>query len=478
MAQGRERQGLLLLMVAALLLRISFSLPYYLPGDSLNYLNGAAAFGEPGLANPMHVTRLGMVLPLAALQAASPGFLPLLQLFPLLASLAAVFLTYQLARGLGGPTAAFLAGGVMACVPMEVVYGTVLLPDTPLSALALLACWLLSRGPLSRRAALGAGLCLGLAYTFKETALFMALPACWQAYRSRSDLRDAAWVAGGLGGVVLAEMGVLWLLLGEAHLRILQTMGFAYGAKGQFAEVSRTAGWWLGQVWLKLGALFWAVHPPTAALLLGVPHLVLGALARLGRQALGCWPFWWLATWWGQQLALSTIEPEPRYLQAGLPYAAVLIGVGLGPVWRGLGSSTRLGLAIPALLLCLAGAGLFRLTFAPRAAATEALYERFRTLVGERASAVVGGAAEYEMRLAEYAGLRTPLSGPDAPLTHWARLGGGYSRGGAGQDPPAEMGLCMEAQFELQWQELYRRLGTVPAVGTSSRAELYCLKGR
>ncbi|MCC7264376.1 MAG: glycosyltransferase family 39 protein [Candidatus Latescibacteria bacterium] len=474
-ASGKEGQfHLLLLMVGALVLRLSFGMPYYLPGDSLNYLNAFEAFGRPGLANTLHITRLGMVLPLGVLQFLCFGVHPLLQLFPLACSVAAVFLVYQLARDLGGPTAGLLAGGLMAAVPMEVVYVPVLLPDTPLSLLALLAYWLLVRGQAGWRSALAAGLCLGLAYTCKETALFFAGPALLQAYWRRQDARDAAWLAFGVAAVVLVEVGVLWLWLGTPHFRILQTLGFAYGSKGQFAAVEHHAGWWLAQVWLKLGALFWAAHPPTAALLLGLPHLVVWALVRLGRQGMLWWPACWLAVWWGQQLVLSTIEPEPRYLQAGLPYAALLVGVGLASWWSARPVATRVMLVAPALVLCLAGAGLFKFAFAPRAAATQALYERFRALAVEEPAALVGGPSEYVLRLAEYAGLQTPLSRPGAALTHWARLSSGYSKEESETGPPAGMAACMKEQFALRFQEWYQRLGAVPAVGLSSTAELYC----
>ncbi len=464
-------------MVGAVVLRLSFGMPYYLPGDSLNYLNAFEAFEHPGLANTLHITRLGMILPLAVLQVLGAGIHPLLQLFPLACSLAAVFLVYRLASRAGGSAAGLVAGGLMAAVPMEVTYGTVLLPDTPLSLLALLAYWQLAQGPVGQRSALVAGLFLGLAYTCKETALFFAGPALLQAYWSRKDWRDAAWLAGGLAGVVLVEVGVLWLWLGAPHFRILQTLGFAYGAKGQFAAVEPTLGWWLGQLWFKVGALYWGAHPSTAALLLVVPHLLLLALIRLGRQGMLWWPACWLAAWWGQQLVLSTIEPEPRYLQAGLPYAALLIGAGLASWWHTQCRARRWALALPALTLCLIGAGLFKFAFAPRAAATHVLYERFRALALEEPGAVVGGPSEYVMRLAEYAGLHTPLTRPEAGLTHWARLSSGYTKEEADSGPPAGMGGCLKEQFALRFEALYRRLGAVPAVGVNSTAELYCRPG-
>lgn len=463
----------MLLLGTAAALRLSFGLPYYLPGDALNYLNAVDAYSHPDLANILHITRLGMVLPLAVLRSVTLGVHPLLQLFPLLCSLGAVYLVYGLAHQSAGRVAAGLAGGLMALLPMEVVYGTVLLPDTPLSLLALLAYWQLVRGPTGHRSAFLAGLCLGLAYTCKETALFFAGPALLQAYWARRDLRDPAWLLVGLGGVILAEVVVLWVWLGEPHLRILQTLGFAYGAKGQFAEVERTAGWWLEQIWFKVGALFWAAHRPTAALLLGLPHLVLLSLLLAWRRVCG-WPALWLAAWWGQQLVLSTVEPEPRYLQAGLPYAAMVIGTGLAGRWMAYHTAVRWALAVPTLVLCLAGAGFFKFAFAPRAAATQALFARFRALAAAEPAAVVGGPSEYVERLAEYAGLGSPLTRPGAGLTHWARLSGGYSQAEAGISPPDGMAVCMKEEFGLRFRALYERLHAVPGVGASSTAELFC----
>ncbi len=464
------------LVLGALVLRLSFGMPYYLPGDSLNYLNGVKAFGCLELANTMHITRLGMVGPLALLEWLTRGVHPLLQLFPLVCSLAMVVLVYHLARVWAGETAALLAGGLMALVPMEIVYGTVLLPDTPLSFWALMAFWLLVRatGP---RQVLGAGICLGLAYTCKETALFFAIPALAQAYARRRSIPDAACLVGGLAAVVVLEVALLWVLLGEPHLRVLQTVGFAYGSKGQFTGVEHTWQWWLQQVWLKLGALFWGGHLPTAALLLGLPHLLVLALVRHWRAklSLAWWPALWLVVWWGQQLALSTIEPEPRYLQAGLPYAALLIALAIAPWWDQWQAGIRWALVVPALVLVVTGAGFFKLSFAPRAAATEVLYERLHTLAGQEPQTVVGGPSEYVLRLAEYAGLTTTLSQPDLPITHWARLSSGYSKEEAQGSPPAGMKACMQEQFALLFPQLYQRLGAVPALGLSSTAELYCL---
>jgi len=66
--QGHAGRTALGILAAALLLRFLFWLPYYLPGDVLNYLNAWDIYADRGIGNPMHAVRLGMTLPLTLMR--------------------------------------------------------------------------------------------------------------------------------------------------------------------------------------------------------------------------------------------------------------------------------------------------------------------------------------------------------------------------------------------------------------------------
>ncbi|MBT5804034.1 MAG: phospholipid carrier-dependent glycosyltransferase, partial [Gemmatimonadetes bacterium] len=268
----------------ALFLRLLFFQPFYLPPDALDYLNAWDAFAEGQLRGLIRFVRLGMMLPLGFLRWISGDSHFINYLYPLAASLGTVWLSYRMAWRWGGASAALLAGGLMAIVPMEVVYGAVLLPDVPLTFFALLACYFSFRAAEQE---LGrnwlfflAGLFIGLAYTCKVTALFFAPPAIVQVFFFQRKVRHALFLVAGGVLVLCLEIFGLWALLGEWHLRIADTLGYALGDKGNYVKVDQTWGWWLGQIRFKLGALFWGAHLPTTALLMAMPHLAVVALWR------------------------------------------------------------------------------------------------------------------------------------------------------------------------------------------------------
>jgi len=106
----------------------------------------------------------------------------------------------------------------MALVPMEIVYGTVLLPDAPLSFLALasFACLVQTQEARDDKKwpwVLAAGFLLGLGYTCKVTALFLVLPAVAQVYFLRRGNWLVAIFAAAIGFVIAAENLVLWFVL-------------------------------------------------------------------------------------------------------------------------------------------------------------------------------------------------------------------------------------------------------------------------
>jgi len=367
----------------------------------------------------------------------------------------------------------------MALAPMEVVYGLVLLPDTPLSFFALAAFWCLATaeaGEVDRRA-LAAGMLIGVAYTCKVTALFFGPVAALQAFCFNRSLRPLIALSLGFGLVLAAELVILYLLLDTWHVRILETMGFVSGSKGNYMEVEKTVGWWFGQIWFKLGALFWGKHLPTATVLSVVPHLVAAAIWRLSRTA---WPqgsIWLLlggGVWVSQQLLISAIEQEPRYFQAALPYGAIVIGLAFAAVWDRWRPLQRGLTLVVACGFSLVGSFAFWATYSPTGHAYDDLAEQYDALVAAGGAPLVDGPSEYELKLAHYRGLQTTLTRPNGTPTHWAEMENGYGRAERGfSRAPEGMETTYSANYQSPLRALYRKLDYSPGVGGYCVVYLY-----
>jgi hypothetical protein len=128
-----------------------------------------------------------------------------------------------------------LAAALAAVQPLFYVYAGAVLPDNVLSfwlglLLILLEVVRQRREQWSprttRRWYAVAGLLIGVAYSCKETALIMTIPAaiCVIAaaprLRSTDWVRNGAWMAGGLVAFVALEVVALWILSGEPVWRL------------------------------------------------------------------------------------------------------------------------------------------------------------------------------------------------------------------------------------------------------------------
>ena len=477
---GFDPRILWALLSVAALWRLMFWMPYYVPGDTFNYLNALDIFQAPLLGQPLHIVRLGMVLPLAFLRWLSGDWHYFSTLYALAASLGTCYLVFVLANRWRGANAGYLACAIIALVPMEVVYGTMLVPDTPLDFYSIAAFWCLATAARERinHRAFYAGVLIGLAYTCKVTGLFFAPVALLHVFWPKREIKPAVALLAGLGAVLLFEHLILYLLMGELHVRIIETLAFIPGDKGQFIHVEKTPLWWLGQIGFKMGALFWGGHPPTAVLLTVMPHLVLVAFWRSLRKGLpqgAGWVLAWGGVWIGQQMLISAIEPEPRYLQVALPYCAILIGIALGPIWTGWRPIWRGGIAMVACALSFVGSSIFWLSFSHTGEVTMALADRFEEIVPQKERMLLGGPSVDIMRLAHYRGLTTELCpGEQYDLTHWARIGNGYTQAmDKKKPPPQDMQLVFRSEAVTPWPIVFEVLNYTPRIGLSSFAELY-----
>ena len=143
--------------------------------------------------------------------------------WPLLLSLVQVALVIWLGRRLFDRATAVLAGGLVALMPLEAVYGSVLQPDTVMATLltAAAGCWIagVERAPRHPGAyPFLSGLCFALAVMTREYAavllVFYLSSIVWRRPRTRTVLDAALGVALGIApllAVYAARTGDPWL---------------------------------------------------------------------------------------------------------------------------------------------------------------------------------------------------------------------------------------------------------------------------
>jgi 4-amino-4-deoxy-L-arabinose transferase-like glycosyltransferase len=167
--------------------------------------------------------------------------------WPLACSLLSVLAAFLVARQLAGRRPALVAAGLVAAVPLEVLWATRLRPDAVMPAFVALAVWaaLRSRRPGHATAwLLGAGALMGAAWSVRETALVMipiVVLAAWPTLRAQ--WRRAAALVGGLLIVPLCEVLVfaldgrpLWPLTTTAGAGSFRSLSEGWGATTSYAQ--------------------------------------------------------------------------------------------------------------------------------------------------------------------------------------------------------------------------------------------------
>jgi len=255
-----------------------------------------------------------------------------------LAALLTIAAVAAAGRTLFGARAALIAAAVYAITPFAVFFERMALADPLATALAALAAWhsvLLARAPSRRRALVTALLANGAVFAKLTTAPVLALPVLaailfgdvpspdlrraslsiyaravwryyWPVWRLTMIVFAAGWALFGAASVIS--------LLGGGHPILLDT--YLAGASARPEDVLD-----------KLGGLADRVG------LLLTPWLALGALALSGlalvwRTRATLYALAWLALLWGPSVLLAS-SLQTRYLLAGIPPLAVLIGGGV-----------------------------------------------------------------------------------------------------------------------------------------------------
>jgi len=254
--------------------------------DELNYAQRAMNLAEGSYQHFLYVFdgRIGFWSPLALIYRlgwrgdAATSFLPLLL------SLGTLWLVVLLGRRLFGARVGWLAGALLAAMPLDARLATTFRPDAPLSFWIALAAWLLWLGtePAGRRRGalcFGGGISLGVAWLCKEPAVFgvAALLAAVLLAR-RASWTTVLATGGGLALVLGLETLTYAHWAGDPLFRLhamqntyrISAVNFVHAAPGLSDMLHR----WLVSFWAMLltspefGLLFWLAIAAGVGLLL------------------------------------------------------------------------------------------------------------------------------------------------------------------------------------------------------------------
>ena len=246
--------------------------------------------------------------------------------WPFTASLLSILAAFLVARELVGRRPALVAAGLVAFAPIEVLWATRLRPDAVMPALVALAVWAALRSRRSERPVawlVAAGALTGLAWSARETALFMVpvvAVAAWPAVR-------ASWRRGWAYAAGLAAVPLALVLVFAAGGRPLWPLTTTAGA-GAFR--SPAAGWDVTTAYV--AQMVTAVADARSPLFLVLPLvLVAGAVAWQRRVRAAVLPAAWLA-WAVAYLEFGTlvsVDKPVRFLTLLTVPAALLVAIAL-----------------------------------------------------------------------------------------------------------------------------------------------------
>lgn len=277
------------------------------------------------------------------------------------------------ARVLFGPGAVLPATAFYAIVPFAVFFERMALADPMAAALGALAAWhsvLLARAPGQRRGLITGLLANGAMGAKLTAAPVLALPVLAAAIfgdvpwpdRKRASLSiyakalwrryEPAWRPIGLifaaGWAIFAAMSLVALVRG-GHPILLDT--YLTDASAQPEDVLDKLGGLAGRVELLL-------TPGMASLV-----VLLAGLALWWRPSAALYTLAWLALLWGPSTLLAS-SLQTRYLVAGVPAVAVLVGGGIAALGRAPALHRRPRLAILARGTAAIALGVWAVAFA------------------------------------------------------------------------------------------------------------------
>ena len=185
-------------------------------------------------AAPIYPARVGVIVPAAVAFKLFGVSEAALAVYPLLVSLVGVIVAFLAGRMIFNESAGLIAALLVALLPVDVRYATLLYPDPPavlLSNVAILLLYSGFRWPGARtKVAYGAlaGLCLGFSWLCKEAVLFslplIAAYLLWSVYRDRSNVVLSVGLAVGCTAVLVVECAAYAAYLSDAlyHFHTLE----------------------------------------------------------------------------------------------------------------------------------------------------------------------------------------------------------------------------------------------------------------
>ena len=247
------------------------------------------------------------------------------------------------ARALFGPGAALAAALVYALAPFAVFFERMALADPLATALATLTAWhsvLLARAPSLRRGLVTALLANGAILAKLTAAPVLALPVL--AAIGFGDVPEPDWRRAS----VMIYIRALWRRYWPVWRLIALVFAIAWAIFGVGALISLLQGGrpivfntyltdpsaWPDDLLARLSGLWErARYLLSPGLAIGAILLIGLALARRTRAAL--YTLAWLELLWAPSVFLAS-SLQTRYLLAGIPALAVLIGGGIGAIGR------------------------------------------------------------------------------------------------------------------------------------------------
>src|SRR5688572_9222594 len=234
----RARIALAITFLIALALDFLFYTGFF-ASDDLQYLTGARKIaallhlqapgsGAPGMGN----VRLGITVPAGFTWWISGGSVAAVAWMHVVYHLALVGLAFALGRLFLSERAGLIAAAIAATSPIFYFFAGAILPDNATAvwlAVILLLLELVRRrevgGPLPAGAALrwyaAIGALFGVAYSCKDTAIIMTVPAAACVMASAPSLRSTVWIRNGafmmagLVGFLLVEALALRVVMSE-----------------------------------------------------------------------------------------------------------------------------------------------------------------------------------------------------------------------------------------------------------------------
>jgi len=178
--------------------------------------------GAPLLAQDAFGLRLGLILP-TALSLRILGFNQFaLVLFPFLCSLAGIYLAFRVGKHFADAETGLLAALLMCFFPLDVMFSSMLYPDSPLAFFLPLSFFLWYRGQSEKRPLFGllSGLLVGYSYLLRMTALFICFPmAICSVVLKRFFSKCNVLLLAGLLAVMVSEISYYYWQTGNPVYR-------------------------------------------------------------------------------------------------------------------------------------------------------------------------------------------------------------------------------------------------------------------